>query len=179
MIYTWSIPAHEFVDHADNELFPSSGDPFVYGAIGRKMKIKVEFRDILGYTPHLQNAEELDLEGKYFDPLISLTGLTGLQVTHTIEKSDGDLKIAIAFNPRAVVNADNPTGPVRLPRDDDGEPDSREKERVRSIRAAYMRFMQQLRDANTKYHLESSLRFAGLPASSDLRKPLSDDDRIP
>ena len=181
LIYKWSIPAHEFVkkteDEPRNDLFKSPGDPFIYDAIGRRMKVRATFRDVLGYAPTLSQPVEKQLEGKYFDPLISITGLTGLQVTHSVDGADGSLKIAFAFNPRAVVTVKNTSGPVRLPRDGDGNVIEGEAQRVLSVRASYARLMQQLRDANTDYHLMSALRFDGRSGPSDEKTALTKEER--
>ena len=112
-VYNWSIPAARHVADADNDLYPGEqSEPFIYGAIGRTMTVRAGFRDVLGYATSWQPPVEAELKGLYFDPLIPLTALTGLQVWHEVDGRTGHLRLRMRFDPTAVVDGQNPVWPL-------------------------------------------------------------------
>ena len=180
--YTWSIPALRFVEPVkslNNDLFEDENEvktqPFMYAAMGRSMKIKATFRDVLGFNLKQDLDWSTTLKGQYFDPLVSLMELTGLRVSYTIDKATKSLKVGIRFEPGAIVSEDkeNKTFRVQSGPVTDGGVDH--VERVRSIRADYDRAMQQLRDKNTTYKVGCSLGFA---ESCSFEKELEPEERL-
>lgn len=178
-IYNWSIPAAKLIERADNDLLADDPDaePFIYAAIGRTMRVSANFRDVFGYSVGWQLPEQVDLHGLYFDALIPLTSLSGLQVWHDVDGGTGELRLHLRFEPGAVVDGRTRNGRARLARDN-GEPvPGADEDRLGSIRAAYSRAMQQLRDTNTEYHIESTLGFDGessISLDDDRRRQLYD-----
>lgn len=179
-VYTWSVPANKFVDNARNDLFehePAARDQeFMYKAIGRSMTIQATFRDVLGYSCGQDTVVSKTIHGKYFDPLISLTELSGLKVMHDVNPTTGDLEIIMTFQPQGIgaeEKKSNGKAAFYLVTPNDGGVD--QEERVRSIRADYDRMMQQLRDANNEYGIQCIL---GLKGTSDNTLFLSTADRL-
>ena len=140
-VYSWSVPAYSLAKAPANDLYPKEqpNDPFIYAAIDRSMEVRASFRDVLGFSPDSADDFQGVLTGKYFDPIVSLLSLSGLRVSHRVTPGNGKLEIRLHFTPAAI------KGEVR----DDA--------RILSIRAQYARAMQQVRDANTTYYVESSL----------------------
>ncbi|PWC33588.1 hypothetical protein [Azospirillum sp. TSO35-2] len=178
-IYNWSIPACKYVQRASNDLFPNKpgSGTFIYAAMDRKMRLRASFRDVLGYSVDWQKPLEADLQGRYFDPLISILSLSGLRVWHEVDGRTGDLVIHLRFDPAALLdratlasratlaNRGGRRSKARLAASGEEANTIRvggdEAERLRSVRAAYARAMQQLRDTNTTYAVESTLGFVG------------------
>ncbi|MCG7977150.1 MAG: hypothetical protein G8D90_16675 [gamma proteobacterium symbiont of Clathrolucina costata] len=175
--YTWSIPASRFIKSANNDLFArqsvANDQVFMYAAMGRSMKIKATFRDVLGYSLDQDSVWSTTLKGLYFDPLISLMELTGLRVSFTVDRATKNLKIGMRFEPAAITRENSKATTFRVLSVNDGGVDH--VERVRSIRADYDRAMQQLRDKNTTFKVGCSL---GLSGSSTFEKVLSVNQRL-
>ena len=140
-VYSWSVPAYSLAKAPANDLYPTEqpNDPFIYAAIDRSMEVRASFRDVLGFSPDSADDFQGVLTGKYFDPIVSLLSLSGLRVSHRVAPGNGELEIRLHFTPAAIKGED------------------RDEARIMSIRAQYTRAMQQVRDANTTYYVESSL----------------------
>lgn len=148
--YNWSIPAHSLVSVAENDLYPGEEDSFLYAAVGKEMKVRAGFRDVLGYSPDGTATFAGRFKGRYFDPLVSVLSLSGLDFGHSVDEQDGSLKLQARFVPASLGGDDT------------------DEERLQSVRAAYSRAMQQVRDGKTRICVESTLGFLGegQPASS-------------
>ncbi|GAA5213679.1 hypothetical protein ACFSJ3_03035 [Corallincola platygyrae] len=152
-VYYWSVSAARLVNQSyakSRELFPDQDNHFIYGAVGSDMKVKTQFRDIMGYTAP-GGEKTATLLARYYDPLIAPGALAGMKSSHDVV--DKKFVYTLSFD-AASLNTPQDQQALNLLNDE-------LRENTLERAATIMRCMQQLRDRGTKYEFFSTLGFRG------------------
>lgn len=153
-VYSWSVSAARLVNSnyaQSRDLIRDTDHHFMYGAIGTDMRVKTQFRDIMGYNAPGGN-KSATLKARYYDPLIAPGALAGMKSSHNVVNKK--FVYELAFDSEEL-NLSQDLEDLNM------SPDDEERQSLENRAAAIMRCMQQVRDKGTHYELFSTLGFRG------------------
>ncbi|WP_100640759.1 hypothetical protein [Marinobacter salexigens] len=165
--YSWSVSAARLVKPNQAQSRDLVRDPdhhFVYGAIGTKMKVKTQFRDIMGYNAP-GGEQTADLIPLYYDPLLAPGALAGMTSSHDV--ANKKLVYSLTFDGSQLVSLADQGG-LSLSAEE-------ARQNLKNRAADIMRCMQQMRDTGTHYDLFCTLGFTG---GENKRLSASDRKRV-
>jgi hypothetical protein len=165
--YSWSVSAARLVKPNQAQSRDLVRDPdhhFVYGAIGTKMKVKTQFRDIMGYNAP-GGEQTADLIPLYYDPLLAPGALAGMTSSHDVVNKK--LVYSLTFDGSQLVSLADQGG-LSLSAEE-------ARQNLKNRAADIMRCMQQMRDTGTHYYLFCTLGFTG---GENKRLSASDRKRV-
>lgn len=178
--YEQNLPVYKLSsDNASNGIV--SGDNW-YSSVGKKLHLKIGFRDIFGNRLK-QSGGSADLEIGYFDPLMTPTNWPGVTCSYGWGvPGSKEVILSFMFDPKAYMRG--PERDIAYDPLDPSEENRALRDRIEDGRKALYKALQQLNDSNVWIEADVTLRSEGnvkltrtSPTFTNLLKFLEDIDK--
>lgn len=168
-LYEQVIPAYKF---ADENAGLAPADRNVYAGVGKTLRLRLRYRDIYGNRLRGGPSQPVDIDILYFDALQNPLRLPAVACVYGWGNSgSSNISLSATFDPNAFGRETDSGAIVFYDPNVSGDPDNDVLgEQLRETAALYRRTLQQIKDPNVSFRVDTSLSKAGFVALPNSRR---------